>query len=259
MKRLILFIFTLFIVGAIALFTKNLKPTQKSNVLPAETYIVTPTPISIKQSVVLDFEGSPIRISWTIVSPGQVELYSNLEEQYLSEQIKVDKSCQILVNGGFYSQSNTHLGLIITNFKNLSPFSESPTRNGFLWIKANSVFIGNDLPDDNPRIAIQSGPLLMQKNEIISLNIRNDEPSRRIVAGTIDNKKLIFLAVYRNNSEYQGPMLGKLPEIINLFKNQTNINIVDAINLDGGSASVFISNYVRLVELAHIGSYFCIK
>jgi hypothetical protein len=93
----------------------------------------------------------------------------------------------------------------------------------------------------------------------LPLAIKNDEPNRRIVAATTDNNQLIFMVFYRDSSQFQGPMLGLLPELISMFTRQTGIDIVDAINLDGGSASVFISNYDRLNELAHIGSYFCIK
>lgn len=67
------------------------------------------------------------------------------------------------------------------------------------------------------------------------------------------------MVFYREQSELEGPMLGKLPEFIETFKKQTGIGIIDAINLDGGSASVFISNYDLLREFATIGSYFCAK
>jgi len=256
-----LFIFILiilFLAAGIFYFKKSApKITSPSKVLSA-VEIPTATSAVIKQSTVINVQGIPIRISWAIVNPQAVELYSNLKEQHLSEQIKVDKSCQILVNGGFYSKENTHLGLFISNFETISKFSPNDTRNGFLWISGNNVSIGNDLPDVNSRIALQSGPLLMQNGQPLSLKINNDEPNRHIAAGITDDQKLIFLAFYYDQSEFQGPMLGQLPEIINLFKKQTGVEITDAINLDGGSASVFITNYVLLRELKYVGSYFCI-
>ena len=260
MKRLLLFLGTLFIVG-IAIFLLN-KQNKNNNVLPAAVVDITSTPTStpaLKQSILLNIEGTPTRISWIIVNPEQVELYSNLKDEYLSEQIKVDKSCQILVNGGFYSTENIHLGLFISNFETISQSTKSPTRNGFLWINDNNISIANSFPDINPRIALQTGPLLVKNDEALSLAINNDEPSRRIVAGITDDNKLIFLAFYRDSAEYEGPLLGQLPKAINLLEKQTGINILDAINLDGGKHSVFISNYVRLNELEHIGSYFCVK
>lgn len=262
MKRLIAFLAILCIAGIIVFFVKNQNEKKDANVLPATIVNTTPTPtptIALKQSVVLDVEGIPTRISWAIVNPEQVELYSNLKEQHLSEQTKVDKSCQILVNGGFYSKENTHLGLFITDFKIISGFSQNTTLNGFVLINAdNKVQIGTDRPD-NPRLALQSGPLLFKDEKPLILAIKNDEPNRRIVAATTDDNKLLFLAFYRDSAEYAGPMLGQLPEIIKSFQKQTDIKVIDAINLDGGKHSIFITNYVRLNELERIGSYFCVK
>lgn len=262
MKWLVTFIGALCIVGIIIFFVKNQNPIQKPKVLPANTSINTPipTPANLKQSIVVDVDKIPIRISWAIVNPEQVELYSNLKDQKLSEEIKVNKSCSILVNGGFYSKENTHLGLFITDFKTVSDPILSSLLNGFIWINAdNKTLISTDRPSVTPRIALQTGPLLMLDNKPLLLAIKNDEPSRRIVAGITNNSKLIFMVFYRDSAEYQGPMLESLPEIINLFKKQTGIDIVDAINLDGGSASVFISKYDLLRELKIVGSYFCAK
>jgi uncharacterized protein YigE (DUF2233 family) len=261
MKRLLLFLSILCIAGVIVFFIENQKSIQKSKVLNSSTSVSTPTPspVDIKQSVVINVDDIPTRISWIMVNPEKIELYSNLKDQKLSEEIKVDKSCSVLVNGGFYSKENTHLGLFLTNFITISPEITSPLLNGFLWIHDNNVFIASNSPNIIPRIAIQSGPLLFLNDKPLTLAINNDEPNRRIVAAKISDDKLLFLAFYRDLAEYEGPLLGQLPEIIKLFQEKTNIKITDAINLDGGSASVFISNYVRLNELAHIGSYFCVN
>jgi uncharacterized protein YigE (DUF2233 family) len=255
------FLAILLLAGTLTFFTEKQKSTRESNVLPAKTSadVPTPSPVAIKQSIVINFDDVLMRIAWTKVNPEEVELYSNLKDQKLSEEIKVNESCSVLVNGGFYSKENTHLGLFITNFETISQAIKSDLLNGYLWIKSDNVSIGNNLPDNNPRIALQSGPLLILNNEALPLKINNDEPNRRVVAAKTSDNKLIFIAIYRDNSDFQGPMLGDLPEIINLFSQKTGINVAEAINLDGGSASVFISNYVRLNELAHIGSYFCIK
>jgi uncharacterized protein YigE (DUF2233 family) len=261
MKRLLIFLGIFCIVSVIFFFVKNLKPIDESNVLPANTVASTPipTPVAIKQSIVLDIDNAPIRISWAVANPEEVELYSNLKEQKLSEEIKVNKSCQILVNGGFYSTENTHLGLFVSNFKVISPELNSPLLNGFLWIDGNKVVIGSSSPNINPRIAIQSGPLIMQNRLLSTLEIKNDEPARRIVAGTTSNNELIFLVIYRDGSIYQGPLLGQLPKIIELFNKKAEIDIVNAINLDGGDHSIFISSFDRLDELGHAGSYFCVR
>jgi len=220
----------------------------------------TPTPHIWKQSIVLTINKVGIRISWAIVNPQEVELYSNLKEQKLSEEIKVDKSCQVLVNGGFYSKEDTYLGLFVSNFTTISKAIQSATLNGFLTIdSADKLIISADLPNNSLRLGLQSGPILILNGKPLTLSIKNDEPNRRIVAGATSDDKLIFLVFYRDSSQFEGPLLEELPEMIKLFEKQTGIDILDAINLDGGSASIFISNYDRLNELAHVGNYFCIK
>lgn len=260
MKRW-LFVFPIIIImiSTGLFFWKKSAPQLPDKVLSA-IEAPTVTPSAWKQSIVIDFNGVLIRISWTIVQPKDVELYSNLTEQHLSEQIKVDKSCSVLISGGFYSEENTHLGLFVSNFEAISQSIQNALLNGFIWINAdNKITINADPPNTTPRLGLQSGPLLIQNNEPLPLAIKNDEPKRRIVAGITSENKLIFLAFYRDSAEYEGPMLEKLPEIIDLFKKQTDIQIVDAINLDGGSHSMFISNYDLLRESAIAGSYFCIK
>jgi len=260
MKRwlAIFILIILFIVAGFYFKKTPLKTTETNNVLSAVKIPVS-TPVVIKQSTALNLEESLIRASWAEVNPKDVGFYSNLTDQHLSEQIKVDNSCQILVNGGFYSKENTHLGLFVSNSETLSKSIQSDTLNGFLWIDNGNIFIKDSLPEVTPQIAVQSGPLLMQDGKPLVLDINNDSPNRRIVAATTADNKLVFLAFYTDESDLDGPLLGLLPEAVSLFKKQTGINIIDAINLDGGSASFFVTNYVILRELAHVGSYFCIK
>jgi len=248
----------LMLAGFIYLKKSAIKKLPSNHVLSA---VVLPAslPVILKQSTVINVSGVSTRVSWAIVNPEDIELYSNLKDQHLSEQIKADRNCRILVNGGFYSEEGTNLGLLITDSEIISPFSKSTTRNGILAVDGNHVSIGNDLTVKNPRIGLQSGPLLMQNGQPLALKINNDEPNRRIVAGTTKDNKLIFLAFYSDESDLEGPLLGLMPEAVDLFKKQTGINITDAINLDGGSASVFITDYVVLRELNHMGSYFCIR
>ena len=246
------------LAGFIYLKRIVLKKLPSNHVLSA-VVIPTSLPVILKQSTVINVSGVLTRVSWAIVNPEDAELYSNLKDQHLSEQIKADRNCRILVNGGFYSKEDTNLGLLIADSEVISPFSKNTTRNGILAIAGNHVSIGNDLTVKNPRIGLQSGPLLMQNGQPLTLKINNDEPNRRIVAGTTRDNKLIFLAFYSDESDLEGLLLGLMPEAVDLFKKQTGINITDAINLDGGSASVFITDYVVLRELNHVGSYFCIR
>jgi uncharacterized protein YigE (DUF2233 family) len=259
-KWFLVFLTIIFLIFAGFFYWKSSVPKLPPNKVLSANEAPTVTPRVWKQSIVMNVDGVPIRVSWAQVQPKEVELYSNLKERKLSEEIKVNKSCQILVSGGFYSTENMHLGLFISNFETISKSIQSATHNGFLWIDSDgTIVISSDPPSITPRLGLQSGPLLIQKSLPIPLIIKNDEPSRRIVAGITSDNQLIFLVFYRDSSQFEGPMLETLPEVVKLFEKQTGISILDAINLDGGSASIFISNYDRLNELAHVGSYFCIK
>lgn len=228
---------------------------QNINALPENI----PSPGVKKQSIKFDFEGNPIRISWAMSHPENVELYSNLKNKQASNEIKSEKNCKILINGGFYSTFNTHLGLVVNDYETISQPIQSALLNGFLSINSKRAVINNLVPSENSRLTLQSGPLLTNNGKALLLAIRDDQPARRMAAGTTNNNDIIFLAVYKDGSEFEGPLLGQLPEIIDLFTKKTNINIIDTINLDGGSASAFLSDFENLQEFSQIGSYFCAK
>lgn len=263
MKKLIVLLIVIIVAITGFFYWKKsiFKPETPSNVLSeTDTSTPSPSPSVWPQSIIINIDNIPIRVSWTIIYPKNVELYSNLKEQKLSEEIKVNKSCKTLVSGGFYSKENKHLGLFISNFEEISEQIQSATLNGFMWINAdNKIMIATDSPGAIPRLGLQSGPLLISDGKPLILAISNDEPERRIVAGITTDNMLIFMVFYREKSDFEGPLLGELPEVIQLFEKQTNIKIINAINLDGGGHSVFISNFDLLRESAIIGSYFCAR
>lgn len=258
MKKLVfIVIFAVCISGLFLFFVNNKNPLPTSNSVPDN--IPNPSLSPNKQSVIINAEGVSMRVLWIKVDAQKLEFYSNLEAKQISNVIMSEKHCQALVNGGFYSKENTHLGLTVSNGHVISESFKDLLFNGYLWIVSGNSVISSSPPDFTPQIAIQSGPLLMYNNKPMTLAIRNDEPDRRIIAAITDKKELIFLAVYRDGSELLGPLLEELPKIIDSFTKETKIAIVNAINLDGGSASVFITKSESLPEIARIGSYFCEK
>jgi hypothetical protein len=62
-----------------------------------------------------------------------------------------------------------------------------------------------------------------------------------------------------NNNPVSGPKLNELPGIIKNINKSTSLNIVSALNLDGGAHSAFLTQSTDLNELSTIGEYFCIK
>src|SRR3989344_6386083 len=116
--------------------SQNVSPTQS---LPSVTAIPTPSPNI--QTILLNIENTLIRISWASVPAGNVELYSNLNDKKDSLTIKNENECNVLISGGFYSQTNTHLGLFVSDNKTVSRAIQSALLNGFLRIEGNNVTI----------------------------------------------------------------------------------------------------------------------
>ena len=77
-------------------------------------------------------------------------------------------------------------------------------------------------------------------------------------AKTMDNE-LLFLTVYSGDSVFDGPLLADLPLVIEKISDEEKLDIAEAINLDGGSASSFYQGETTISELTPVGSLFCIK
>ena len=228
----------------------------------AEELSISPTAISLpkKQSIVFDFKESPVRVSWAVANPQQIGLYSNLKNKKDSQKIKQEKNCKALVNGGFYSKENTHLGLFVSNFQTISQSIRSSLLNSFFWIDNDQKPVMSfDPPQSLPRLALQSGPMLIQKGKPLNLSIINDQNDRRSAITVTKSGQVIFLVIYLDKEEFQGPFLKDLPEALSIFFDKAEIEAVDAINLDGGNASAFLSEFESINEFSQIGSYFCVK
>lgn len=107
--------------------------------------------------------------------------------------------------------------------------------------------------------AVQAGPILILDGKPRTLSIKNDENERRIVVAKTNDDKVLFLAIYKKDSAYIGPKLSEVPNLLQEFTQETDIEISSALNLDGGTASAFYTEGVSLGELTKIGSYFCVS
>ena len=74
---------------------------------------------------------------------------------------------------------------------------------------------------------------------------------------TTKEGKVIFIVAYTKGNPLSGPRLTELPEIIDELSKNAKLDIVDALNLDGGSHSAFLTKSFQLTEISTIGSYFC--
>jgi exopolysaccharide biosynthesis protein len=216
------------------------------------------TPTNVVQSGNIDYQ-----LNYLIVRPTDIiELYSNLEEKLTGKDAQIKFGCTNLVSAGFYGTDNKHIGLFLSEGKILSESAQNSLFNGYLTIDSNKKSTISATPPADLialRIALQSGPILFLQGKPVNLNSNVGDPARRIIAAISNRSEITFISIYAKNNLFSGPKLNDLPGIINNINNTTGLNIVDAINLDGGTHSAFLSDSVNINELSTIGGFFCVK
>ncbi|MFH0750051.1 MAG: phosphodiester glycosidase family protein [Candidatus Gottesmanbacteria bacterium] len=196
--------------------------------------------------------------TFDISDVSKLRLIGNFTEKKTTKQIMEDNGCIFGVNAGFYSTDNTPLGLFIgENYQQQTPIN-SALFNGYLSFNKITGDISSKPPNYKYVSAIQSGPLLFVNGVQQFLSIQDDTHERRVVAIITKEQNLIFIIIYTKDSLYQGPLLGNLPKLLSQISNQLDSPIRDAINLDGGSASTFLSESINIQELTSVGSMFCL-
>ena len=208
----------------------------------------------------LKFSDEEYEVNWIVVEDiDKITLRSNLEVKLTAKEIKENNLCQHLISGGFFTLENKHIGLFISEEKRISEAENSDLFNGYFYIdKNNKANISTSIPNF-PKLALQSGPILIKNDKPQLLNLKNDEHARRIVVALNKNGHTIFLAIYDKSNFIKGPLLSELPRLlVNLEKN-TDLDFQNALNLDGGAHSTFISDTIVLTELSTIGGWFCVK
>ncbi|OGM75452.1 hypothetical protein A2382_04115 [Candidatus Woesebacteria bacterium RIFOXYB1_FULL_38_16] len=187
-------------------------------------------------------------------------LYNNLTNSKTSTNLTQINNCKFLINAGFYSTKEEPIGLFITEGETLSIFNTNALLNGIFTINSLATpRISKALPTDDIRLALQTGPILIENTSLQTIKLNNDKKARRMILAITGSNELYFMAIYTRESVFNGPFLTDIPLIIEKLNSELNLSIADAINLDGGSASAFISDSIKLTELSPIGSYFCEK
>lgn len=211
--------------------------------------IITPSPSPQLESI--SFNQQIYSYAYIMIEDlSRIHLLANYSEKLPSQDLMKRYGCQILVNGNFYDKSDRPLGWLVSNGQVLSQPIKSALFNGFLSISDSIAEINYVLRTDPVDIGLQSGPLLILDSKPLLLKINQDEPRRRIVAAININQQLMFLAV-------NSVLLADTPAVISAIGRQVSQPVLAAINLDGGSASAFITPQFQLKEYSYIGSFFC--
>lgn len=231
-----------------------------------KTKTPNPSPKSTKQDVKvnqldLPYNKATYRVNWAhIPVPRNIFIGTNLDEKKTAKSVYDENQCQALINGGFYTQNNDYIGLLYVDSKKLSNESQDSFFNGVFYItKSGDVGIGSGVPLAQIKYALQSGPILVRYQAYQKLRINNDEHKRRMVVAITPKEEVLFLTIYDPLSGYLGPKLAEVPDILKKFAEIKDISLLDALNLDGGSASALYTSGVSLGEITHIGSYLCAR
>ncbi len=202
-----------------------------------------------------------INVSWIEVSDAQsLSLIPNFTEKLTAQEALTKYACIALTSAGFYTKQNSPIGLFTYERKQIKKTIVSSTFNGFFSL--NDFYtprITRQLPDDSLRMALQSGPLIKENGQILTLKMKNDAAERRIVIGVTGGNKAYLLVFYDPQSVFMGPKFADLGKAVSLFEEETGIVFADVLNLDGGTASLFYSDSLQLPEAVISGSFFCLK
>jgi exopolysaccharide biosynthesis protein len=251
------FILLLLLAAIVTVFLVIRFNTQNSET-HADPVPVT-TPASSKPAHTITYDNREFAYEYFIVENYKsIRLIPNFETPVNAETIVKDNACIHAINAGFYGKNSKPIGLWKNDETALGNADANPLLNGFYSIQDNKPAIGYDVPV-NPRLAFQSGPILLHDGSPVKLAIRNDEPARRMIAGTASGGASVFLTVYDLLSPLRGPYLNDLPAIVHLVTKQIEIPFTMAINLDGGSASAYYSDNTGVWEINPVGSLLCVS
>lgn len=226
--------------------------SQLFGTTPTPTTSITPSP---SPEMIVHRDTVYQLYSYHAQTPESLTLHSNLDQKQSSRTLAEEYQCRFLINGGFYDTDDNHLGWFINQSTSQD---DRPSRffDGYLSVASDSATIASQLRN-NVLWGIQSGPLLVLDSKARPLNITNDEPRRRMVALLTSSDELWFLAIAEPQSSLGGPLLEETPEVVLAWASSRDLFVKTAINLDGGSASTFLSPSHYLREYNPIGSFIC--
>jgi uncharacterized protein YigE (DUF2233 family) len=224
------------------------EPSQKPNPIPS------PTPEIVKKV------GNLFSYGLFRFFPDQkIQLIDNYSSQNSFATIISDYNCVNAINGGFYDTNNLPLGWINVQGKQISHRIKSSLVNGFIYEeKSGKIGIEYEWPGNQVGWGLQTGPILISKGHSVDLKLRSDKPARRSVCVVDKFGMSSWVVVHGASSVFDGPELDKLPDLINEIGKMENIEIYNAINLDGGSASAFKNGAKILNEFNSVGSVICV-
>jgi len=261
MKRITIFAFFLIVIVSIIVIFSYQKFDTSIRMMPQTTVIPTDA-INRDESSNYPLTISDTEYAFTLTTayPQDVLLIPNYEKkQTVNEMIDLYK-CSDAINGGFYDTNYSPLGLVISSDPDYSHTTiPNDLFNGFFIISPTDKAKISQSDSGDARIALQSGPILVENHEARILRMRTDEYARRSVIAVTDDDNVLFISIFHEKNESNGPLLAEMPSLVMKIARQMQIPLVSALNLDGGSASTYYSDGIFLTPTTPVGSLFCVS
>lgn len=227
--------------------------------------------------------GSPLRASehkveWNgtifhtlTVRPAEVELYWESPEGQRFKQFRTlqsylqgqNKRLRFIMNGGLFEEGGVPCGLLVIDGKSLRPLNMRDAPGNF-YLKPNGVFYIDKTgahivdseeykanPPSAPRLAIQSGPLLLRQNRIHPA-FRKESTNRlhRNGVGMKKDGSVIFVI-----TEFDQPKRVTLHEFAEFFQMQGCEN---ALFLDGDISKAYFDPKGEIPAENYYGTIFAV-
>lgn len=262
MNKFSIFLGIVIVAGVVSSGYTIVHHDSKKNPLPIESkppFPLISSPHKVN-TLYYSFYGKRYAASWFIAQPRNIFLIPNFQQKNTAKEVRVAHQCRSLTNAGFYTSDSRPLGLFIADGVTRSERQTSSIANGIFWISNEGIAgITSSTPDEHIRLAIQAGPIVRKNNQSVLLSLTTDEQARRIIVATTNKSTLVFLALYDPENNYLGPLLADVPNHVSIIQEKIGETFENAINLDGGSASAFLSEESSLQELTLVGSFFCVR
>ncbi len=188
-----------------------------------------------------------------------VHLYSNLDLKLTSSALFAKYDCLSATSGGFYDESDQHIGIFVSEHQLLRSSITHDLFIGYISsTDGKSIRISREPPSDDVLWALQSGPIVWDDG-VTNINMKSDENARRIIAAVGTDGKGYLLTITAQGSEYSGPPIMQIPQVLEKIQAKENLHFRMALNLDGGFHSFFRSSSVNQSSLATPGSILCVQ
>jgi uncharacterized protein YigE (DUF2233 family) len=221
------------------------------------TSYLSPTP-TVKIATEIDGWGYEV---FKVPVGSKMSLVANFSLRDSVKEIVKQNHCKAAINGGFYDTNFKPLGWWTNSVETLRKPTINKLFDGFVSSLKNGKYTiaRSAQADDLVYWGVQTGPIIRENSKIIKLSINNDKYARRMVAGVKNTGEMMWMAVYDNDSVFDGPKLAELPSVVDKIDKAENLQLVAAINMDGGTASAFISPEKKLYEFNPVGSMICLN